>query len=241
MKGPSKKDVLISLSTRANTVYFQEKKMNSLRSLAAVLFLVGTSVTGISAARAEIVEGTDYAVLTQPRPTDSDGKIEVLEFFWYGCPHCNELHPRIKTWLKQKPKDVNFRYVPAIFRSNWIPGAKTFYALEALGETDRLHDKVYEAIHRDKIDLTKDEVLFDWMAKQGIDRKKFVDVYNSFAVQNQASRSTHMSKDYGLTGVPAVVVDGRYLTSGRMGSTPEDTIRTMDELIEKVRKERVKK
>jgi protein dithiol oxidoreductase (disulfide-forming) len=242
MKECSKKGTFsLAFGASKYAVYFQEKKMNSLRLLAAVLFLVGISVTGISAARAEIVEGTDYTLLPQPRPTDSDGKIEVMEFFWYGCPHCYELHPRIKAWLKRKPKDVSFRYVPAIFRANWIPGAKTFYALDALGETDRLHDKVYEAIHRDKIDLTKDEVLFDWMAKQGIDRKKFIDAYNSFSVQNQASRSTHMSKDYSLTGVPAIVVDGRYLTSGKMGGTPDDTIRTMDELVEKVRKERVKK
>jgi thiol:disulfide interchange protein DsbA len=139
------------------------------------------------------------------------------------------------------PKDVSFRYVPAIFRANWVAGAKTFYALEALGEKDKLHDKVYDAIHRDKIDLSKDEVLFDWVAKQGIDRQKFIDAYNSFSVQNQVSRSTRMSKDYGLTGVPAVVVDGRYMTSGRMGSTPEDTIRTLEELVEKARKERIKK
>ncbi|SEP25066.1 thiol:disulfide interchange protein DsbA/DsbL [Nitrosovibrio sp. Nv6] len=216
--------------------------MNSFRLLAAVvLLLAGISVAGISAARAEIVEGSDYIVLPRPQPTDSGKNIEVIEFFWYGCPHCYELHPRIKAWLKQMPKDVSFRYVPAIFRANWATGAKTFYALEALGETDRLHDKVYNAIHRDKIDLSKEEVLFDWMAKQGIDRQKFIDAYNSFSVQNQVTRSTRMSKDYSLTGVPAVVVDGRYMTSGRMGSTPEDTIKTLDELIEKVRKERTKK
>lgn len=215
--------------------------MNSLRLLAAVLLLVGISASGISAARAEIAEGSDYTVLPHPQPTDSGKNIEVIEFFWYGCPHCYELHPRIKAWLKRMPKDVSFRYVPAIFRANWIPGAKTFYALEALGEKDKLHDKVYDAIHRDKTDLSKDEVLFDWVAKQGIDRQKFIDAYNSFSVQNQVSRSTRMSKDYGLTGVPAVVVDGRYMTSGRMGSTPEDTIRTLEELVEKVRKERIRK
>lgn len=217
--------------------------MHSLRLQAAVLVLLlaGMSMGSISAARAEIAEGEDYTVLSHSRPTNSGGNIEVIEFFWYGCPHCYELHPRLKKWLKRKPDDVSFRYVPAIFRPSWIPGAKTFYALEALGERDRLHDKVYDAIHRDKIDLTKDEVLFDWVAKQGIDRQKFIDAYNSFSVQTQVSRSANMSKDYSLSGVPAVVVDGRYVTSGRMGSTPEDTISTLDELIEKVRKERKKK
>ena len=130
---------------------------------------------------------------------------------------------------------------PPFFVQTGSPAAKTFYALEALGEKGRLHDKVYDAIHLDKIDLGKEDVLFDWVAKQGIDRQKFIDAYNSFSVQNQLSRSMHMSKDYGLTGVPAIVVDGKYLTSGRMGGTPDDTIRTMDELIEKVRQERTKK
>lgn len=214
--------------------------MNPRRLFAAFL-LIGISITGISGARAEIVEGRDYTVLPHPRPTESGKNIEVLEFFWYGCPHCYDLHPHIKAWLKTIPKDVSFRYVPAIFRPNWIPGVKIFYALEALGEKDRLHDKVYDAIHLDKIDLTKDEVLFDWIAKQGVDRQKFIDAYSSFSVQNQVSRSTQMSKDYNLSGVPALVVDGRYLTSGRMGGTPQDTVKVLDELIEKVRREKVKK
>ena len=215
--------------------------MNLLRLFTAFLLLGGMSMAGISSARAEVTEGKDYTVLPRPYPTEGGKNIEVMEFFWYGCPHCYELHPRIKAWLKRKPDDVSFRYVPAVFRPNWGPGAKTFYTLEALGEKDKLHDKVYDAIHRDKIDLSKEEVLFDWIAKQGIDRQKFIDVYNSFSVQNQLSRSTHFSKDYGLTGVPAIVVEGKYLTSGRMGGTPEDTIRTMDELIEKARKEKTKK
>lgn len=215
--------------------------MNLLRLFAAFLLLFGVTATGISSVRAEITEGKDYSVLPRPFPTEGGKKIEVTEFFWYGCPHCYELHPRITAWLKRKPADVSFRYVPAVFRPNWIPGAKTFYALEALGEKDRLHDKVYDAIHRDKIDLAREDVLFDWIAKQGIDRQKFIDVYNSFSVQNQLARSTHFSKDYGLTGVPAIVVEGRYLTSGRMGGTPEDTIRTLDALIEKARKEQTKK
>lgn len=213
--------------------------MNLLRLSGVCLLLFGITAAGISSA--ETTEGKDYTVLPRPFPTEDGKNIEVMEFFWYGCPHCYELHPRIAAWLKRKPADVSFRYVPAVFRPNWAPGAKTFYALEALGEKDRLHDKVYDAIHRDKIDLTKEDVLFDWMAKQGIDRQKFIDVYNSFSVQNQLARSTHFSKDYGLTGVPAIVVEGRYLTSGRMGSTPEDTIRALDALIEKARKEQTKK
>jgi thiol:disulfide interchange protein DsbA len=220
----------------------KEKKMSPVRLFAVVLLFAGISFTAASVARAELVEGRDYTVLPHPQPTHSGNNIEVIEFFWYGCPHCYQLHPHIKAWLKRMPKDVSFRYVPAIFRPNWIPGAKIFYALEVLGTRDRLHDKVYDAIHLDKIDLNKEDVLFDWVAKQGVDRQKFIDAYNSFSVQNQdVPRSTNMSKSYGLTGVPAVVVDGKYMTSGRMGGTPQDTIKIMDELIEKVRQERTKK
>lgn len=215
--------------------------MKLLRFLTILLLSVGLGLAAVSSVRADIVEGRDYIVLPEPRPTESSKNIEVLEFFWYGCPHCNDLHPLIKAWQKKMPKDVSFRYVPAVFRANWVVGSKTFYALEALGVRDKLHDKVYDAIHLDKIDLSKEDVLFDWMAKQGIERPKFIDAYNSFSVQNQATRSTQMSKDYNLSGVPALVVDGRYLTSGRMGGTPQDTIRTLEELIVKVRKERAKK
>ncbi|MEK6708853.1 MAG: thiol:disulfide interchange protein DsbA/DsbL [Pseudomonadota bacterium] len=215
--------------------------MKLMRFLTILLLSAGLGLAAVSGARAQIVEGRDYTVLPEPRPTQSGKNIEVLEFFWYGCPHCYDLHPLIKAWLKKMPKDVSFRYIPAVFRANWIAGTKTFYALEALGVRDKLHDKVYDAIHLDKIDLSKEDVLFDWMAKQGMERQKFIDAYNSFSVQNQATRSTQMSKDYNLSGVPALVVDGRYLTSGKMGGTPQDTIRTLEELIVKVRKERAKK
>jgi thiol:disulfide interchange protein DsbA len=214
--------------------------MNPVRLFMVVLLLA--AITAVPVARAEIVEGRDYTVLPHPQPTHSGNNIEVIEFFWYGCPHCYQLHPYIKTWLKRMPKDVSFRYVPAIFRPNWVPAAKIFYALEVLGIRDKLHDKVYDAIHLDKIDLNKEDVLFDWVARQGVDRQKFIDAYNSFSVQNQdVPRSMSMSKSYNLAGVPAVVVDGRYVTSGRMGGTPQDTIRIVDELIEKVRQERTKK
>jgi protein dithiol oxidoreductase (disulfide-forming) len=218
------------------------EKMNPTRLFVAVMLLAGISFTAAPVVRAEIVEGRDYTVLPHPQPTHSGNNIEVIEFFWYGCPHCYQLHPHIKAWLKRMPKDVSFRYVPAIFRPSWVPGAKIFYALEVLGARDRLHDKVYDAIHVDKIDLNKEDVLFDWVAKQDIDRQKFIDAYNSFSVQNQdVPRSMNMSKSYNLAGVPAMVVDGKYVTSGRMGGTPQDTIRILDELIEKARQERAKK
>lgn len=136
------------------------------------------------------------------------------------------------------PSDVSFRYVPATLRANWVSAAKIFYAIEAIGKTDVLHDKIYDAIHRDKIDLNQESILFDWIEKQGIDRKKFEDTYRSFAVQNQVAKSTQLTRQYQLTGVPALIINGKYITSGRMGGTPQDTIKTLEALIEKARKEK---
>lgn len=213
--------------------------MNRYKSLAAFfLLLLSVGLIHSSNARADIVEGKDYTILTNPQPTQDSNTIEVLEFFWYGCPHCNSLHPHLKTWLIHLPNDVSFRYVPAILRANWVSAAKIFYTIEAIGITDTLHDKVYDAIHRNKIDLNNESVLLDWIEKQGIDRKRFEDTYHSFAVQNQVARSTQMTRQYQLTGVPALVINGKYLTSGRMGGTPQDTITTLELLIEKAREER---
>lgn len=212
--------------------------MNQYKPLAVFFLLLSFSLISLSSARADIVEGKDYTVLATPQPTQDGNTIEVLEFFWYGCPHCNSLHPHLKTWLMNIPKDVSFRYVPATLRANWVAAAKIFYTIEAIGKTDVLHDKVYDAVHRDKIDINNESVLFDWVEKQGIDRKKFEDTHRSFSVQNQVARSTQLSRQYQLTGVPALVINGKYITSGKMGGTPQDTIRTLEALIEKIRKEK---
>lgn len=212
--------------------------MKKLTKLFILLLIGYVSCLGVSIAFAEIVEGKDYTVLSTPQPTEDARSIEVIEFFWYGCPHCYDLHPHIDQWRKNAPKDVKFRYVPAIFRANWGVAAKTFYAMEALGISKDLHDKVYDAIHAKKIDLAKESTLFEWVEKQGIDRKEFVNAYNSFSVQNMVNRSSQMTKQYKLTGVPALVVEGKYLTSGKMSGLPRDTILVLDALIEKARKEK---
>jgi thiol:disulfide interchange protein DsbA len=208
------------------------------RKFLAVLFLLLSFGLINGSVRADKAEGKDYTVLTNPQPTQDADKIEVLEFFWYGCPHCYSLHPHLKTWLMTIPGDVSFRYVPAILRPNWVAAAKIYYAIEAMGVADVLHDKAYDAIHRDKIDLNNESVLFDWIEKQNIDRKKFENTFRSFAIQNQVARSTQMTRQYQLNGVPALVINGKYLTSGKMGGTPQDTIKTLEMLIEKARREK---
>lgn len=210
--------------------------MNTSRIFYLLLSVFLFSLTAF--VQAQMVEGKDYKRLATPQPTENSDKTEVIEFFWYGCPHCNDLHPHLKSWLENKPDDVNFRYVPAIFRANWMPAAKTFYAMESLGLTRQLNDRLYQAIHRDKIDLSKEPTLFAWIEKQGIERGKFVNAYNSFTVQNQANRAAQMTKQYQITGVPALVVDGVYLTSGRLSGTPQDTIAVLNYLLDKVRQEK---
>ncbi|SFL05145.1 thiol:disulfide interchange protein DsbA [Nitrosomonas aestuarii] len=204
--------------------------------IAIVIVVIGTGLFGMTSVHAEIVEGRDYKVLENQQPVRSDDRIEVIEFFWYGCQYCNSLHPHIKEWLKNKPSDVDFRYVPAIFRDNWIPGAKAFYTIETLDIMETIHDKIYDAIHQDKINLTDESVLFGWVEKQGVDKEKFVNIYNSFTIQNQVARSNQMTRQYQLTGVPALVIEGKYVTSGRQGGTPQLTIRILDEIIDMVRK-----
>lgn len=207
------------------------------RQFLSAFLLLGFSFVFVPGAQSEIIEGKDYVVLAKPIPVENTGKVEVLEFFWYGCPHCYSLHPHLAAWLANLPADVNFRYVPAILRANWVPAAKIFHTIEAMGITGTLHDKVYDAIHRDKIDLNNDSVLFEWIEKQGFDRKKFENTYQSFTVQNLVAKSTQMTRQYELNGVPALIVNGKYITSGRMGGTPQDTIKTLNGLIEKARKE----
>lgn len=204
--------------------------------IAIVIVVIGTGLFGMTSVHAEIVEGRDYKVLENQQPVRSDDRIEVIEFFWYGCQYCNSLHPHIKEWLKNKPSDVDFRYVPAIFRDNWIPGAKAFYTIETLDIMETIHDKIYDAIHQDKINLTDESVLFGWVEKQGVVKEKFVNIYNSFTIQNQVARSNQMTRQYQLTGVPALVIEGKYVTSGRQGGTPQLTIRILDEIIDMVRK-----
>ena len=203
-----------------------------------LFFLFSVCLIALPNAQAEIVEGKHYKKLDNPQPTEDASKIEVLEFFWYGCPHCYSLHSHLKTWLASLPDDVNFRYVPANLRASWIVAAKIFYTIEAMGNTATLHDSIYDAIHREKVDLHQESILFDWIEKQGVDRKKFENTFNSFAVQNQVARATQMARQLQLNGVPALIIDGKYLTSGGMSSTPQGTIDTLNALLEKVRNER---
>jgi thiol:disulfide interchange protein DsbA len=183
--------------------------------LSVMLLLAGLATA--PGAWAQFVAGRDYLIINPPQPTESGGKIEVLEFFWYGCPHCYALQAPLGEWLKNKPADVEFRRAPAVLGQSWIPLTQVFFTLESMGLTAKLHHEVFDAIHKDKVKLQDPNVLFDWVAKRGVDRKQFMDTYNSFGVRSRVQRAIDMSRNYDIPGTPAIVVDGRYLTAPHLG------------------------
>lgn len=197
-----------------------------------------------ASASAQITPGRDFRVINPPQPTDSGKRVEVLEFFWYGCPHCNALQPSLRVWLKQKPADVEFRRVPAVFDNSWVPLTWTYYALEAMGLVDQLHYDVFAAIHEQRIRLSDPPVLFDWVAKHGADKQKFADTYNSFGVKSRGTRSIEMTRNYDIPGTPALTVDGKYLVSPSMHLRADKSIdydrffQVIDQVIALARKER---
>lgn len=202
--------------------------------------VLALAFTGL-AVHAEPQAGKDYALVSPPVPTETGKKIEVLEIFYYGCPHCFDLEPELAAWTKKLPKDVVFRRLPGVLPDGWLPMAKAYYAAEALGVVDKLHTEMFNAIHLNQINLNKEKILFDWVGTQGVDSKKFAEAYASFAVQNKAMRAKQMTKAYGASGVPAIVVDGKFLSSPSMVSSNAALLAVTDELIKKARQERAAK
>lgn len=177
-------------------------------------------------------EGVDYKKLT-PQSTDAGDKIEVLEFFWYGCPHCYTFEPYINAWKKTKPANVELVRVPAIFRPDWEVQARTYYALSNMGVIEDLHEKIFSAIHKDKKRLNTKEQLTDFVVKNGVDRKKFDEEYSSFSVDSMVRKAKKKQTAYKLQGVPAIAVNGKYLTSGSMSGSYENLVKILDYLVKK--------
>ena len=183
-------------------------------------------------------EGHDYTRLNNAQPVATGKKIEVLEFFWYRCPHCSQLEPGLETWLKSLPKDAQVRRVPAVFRDDWAPGAKLYYTLEQMGLLGRLHRKVFDAYHVENINLNDPAILGGWIAKQGVDRKKFESIYNSFSTQSKTLKGSRLVAAYGINGVPAFIIDGKYSTSMSMAKSEPRLFEVLNQLIVKARAER---
>lgn len=183
-------------------------------------------------------EGHEYARVKHPQPVSTGKNIEVLEFFWYRCPHCFQLEPSVDKWLKTLPRDAQVRRVPAVFRDDWMPGARIYYTLEQMDLTDRLHAKVFDAYNVQNLNLNDPKVLGGWIARQGVDREKFESIYNSFSTQSKVMQGARLGSSYAITGVPAFFIDGKYATSMSMTGSEQRLFEVLDQLIVKARAER---
>jgi thiol:disulfide interchange protein DsbA len=178
------------------------------------------------------VEGKHYKRVDQPKTIDSD-EVEVLEFFWYGCPHCYKFEPYISKWKESKPENVEFVRVPATFQPLWILHARAYYALQMLGVGEKIHPKFFSEIHVKKNYMKTFDALTVFAQENGVDRSDFIDAMNSFTVETQVRKATKLVMDYKLTGVPAVAVNGKYLITASMAGNFDNMIKIMNYLIEK--------
>ena len=177
-----------------------------------------------------------YAMLQPPQPTEGGGKVEVIEFFWYGCPHCYHLEPSVNAWLKRAPKDVVFKRVPAVPSDAWAPMASIFYTLEAMGLLDKYHDKVFDAIHKDNENLGNKNVLDRWLTKNGIDPAKYHEMEKSFTVATKVARAKQMTQAYKVDSVPKIVVNGKYVTGPEQAGGTEGMFPAVDQMVAAARK-----
>jgi thiol:disulfide interchange protein DsbA len=202
--------------------------------VAAVLAVLGLCLAS-GAGAADLKEGRDFRTINPPLAADWN-RIEVTEFFWYGCPHCFDFEQVLVPWAGKLPADVVFRRVPAVFPNNkWTPGARLYYTLEAMNLLDRLHGEVFNAIHLERKRLDNEKALFEWVATKGVDTGKFSEAWSSFGVESRVRHARELTMAAGLGGVPAMVVHGRYqaITPGTYG----ELITLIDRLIDGVRAE----
>ena len=180
--------------------------------------------------------GTDFVTLSQLAPVDAPaGKIEVLEFFWYSCSHCNAFEPLLAAWAQQLPSDVTFKRVPVAFQDSYVPQQRLFYALEAMGLIEQLHARVFAAIHFDRQRLASEQAITDWIGQQGVDKALFASHFNSFSTLSRVRRANQLMTAYQVEGVPAMGVAGRFYTDGAMTKTMERALQVADFLVAEVR------
>jgi thiol:disulfide interchange protein DsbA len=188
-----------------------------------------------------LVEGQQYTRLKNAMPVESGKKIEVIEFFSYGCPHCRDLDPELQAWLKTQPADVEFRRVPVDFgREQWANLAKAYLTLEALGVEAKLTPDFFEALHGKNVPLYNEKAFFDWAASKGLDRKKVEETYASFGVNSKFNRARQQAKAYNVQSVPLVIVDGKFVTAPDKVGSHAAMPAAINELVQKARAERPK-
>jgi len=210
-----------------------------LRSLAGLVLLL--AALGVHAqstpANVKAIEGKTYRLILQ-QPVADPARIEVIDFFFYGCPYCNDMRPMLERWRKALPADVVFRRAPAVRRDTWAPLARTYYTLEALGEIERLHEEVYKSYHDEELSMSQPDIMANWAQRHGIDRARWLEVYNSDEVTRAVEQAKRMTQDYDIQGTPSVVVNGRYLTSSGMTDDVKLVVPVAEQLVRMARERR---
>ena len=206
------------------------------RLLPALFASLILAFTGPAVMAAETYqEGKHYQVVTPPVPTATTGKIEVVELFWYGCGHCFSFEPLVQAWLKKKPDDVEFRRIPAVFAPQWVPHARAFYAAAALGASEKLHRPLFDAIHVDERKLFTEESLVRFAAEVGIPKAEFAEAYAGFAIDGKIKQAMLATRDYGIDGVPSVIVNGKYRVTASLAGGQKAMLKVVDFLVDKER------
>lgn len=182
-------------------------------------------------------DGADFISMDKPVGVEAaPGKVEVVEFFWYACPHCNAFEPRLEAWLKVLPRDVSFRRVPVAFRDTFVPQQRLYYALEAMGKAEEFQTRVFSAIHVQKMALDTQDTIVPWVEKQGLDKAKFLEHYNSFGVSTKVRKAKQLQDAYKIDGVPSLGIAGRYYTDGTLAKNMDRALQVTEFLIAEARR-----
>ena len=206
---------------------------------AAAVGAIGFSGPSLAQGPAKFVAGKDYIKLGRAVPTETEtGKIEVIEFFWYSCGHCNSFEPAFAQWVKNVPKDVVVRRMPVAFRDDFAPQQRLYFALEAMGLLEKLHSKVFQAIHGERLPLNTDSSILTWIEKQGVDKTKFADTAKSFGVASKLKRAVQLQNDFKIEGVPSLGVAGKYYIDGTSAGSMDRALQVTDSLLAQVRQGR---
>lgn len=204
------------------------KNINALKTqIIAALFAFAAPF----ALAQEFAEGAYYELLSEAQPVQTGEQIEVVEMFWYRCPHCYSLEPFIERWREEKPENAELVTMPAVVSERWAFDARLYYTLEALGLEQELHGEVFDALHAQRLALDTPEAFADWAAKHGADREAVLAAFDSFTVESKLQFATVMSRNYGISGVPAIIVDGKYRTSVGLAGGQEKLLEVIDFLV----------
>ncbi|QIL82128.1 thiol:disulfide interchange protein DsbA/DsbL [Diaphorobacter sp. HDW4A] len=208
----------------------REFSLSTASAVAASALTLPLAMNAQAQARA-FKEGKDFIKLKKPVATDAPaGKVEVIEFFWYSCPHCNAFEPAFEAWVKSAPANLSIHRVPVAFNASFVPQQKLYFALEAMNLLPKLHTTVFRAVHVERKPLNKDEQIFEWIGQQGVDVAKFKEAYNSFNTANLLRKAAQLQESYQVEGVPSMGVGGKYYTDGTMAGNMQSVLQVVEYL-----------